>query len=63
MEDMMFSVIEHIPERFIPHFLMEWLDRYTTKRLNKLKQESVRQTWRNICLEDAVNEISARNNP
>lgn len=60
LEDLMFSIIQKLPERFIPRSLMEWLDRYTTKRINELKQQNIKQTWRNIYLQDAINEISNR---
>lgn len=57
---MMFSIIMKLPEKFIPSFLMEWLDKYTTKRINQLKQESVKQTWHNMYLQKAVDDISKR---
>lgn len=56
----MFSTIQKLPEKFIPRFLMKWLERYTTKRINELKQQSIKQTWRNMYLQKAVNEITNR---
>ena len=58
LEDMMFSIILKVPERLIPHFVMEWLDRYTTKRINQLKQQNIKNTWRNLYLQKAVDDIS-----
>ncbi len=58
LEDLCFNIIMKIPERFIPSFIMEWLDKYTTKRINQLKQEHIKQTWHNLYLEKAVDEIS-----
>lgn len=60
LEDLMFAIVQKIPEKYVPQFLMEWLDRYTTKRLNELKQQTIHQTWRNLYLEKAVNDISDR---
>lgn len=60
LEDLMFSVIMKLPDGFIPHFLMEWLSNYTTRRIQKLQQEHIKQTWKNMYLQDAVNEISNR---
>lgn len=60
---MMFFIIMKLPEGFIPRSFMEWLDRYTTKRINELKQQNIKQTWRNMYLQDAINEISNRKNP
>lgn len=56
-EDILFSIIQKLPEKFIPSPLMNWLDRYLDKRINELKQESIKQTWRNMYLQDAVDHI------
>lgn len=61
LEDLMFSVVQRFPERLIPSPIMDWLDHYTTKRIDQLRQQSIKQTWRNMSLENAVNEISAKN--
>ena len=47
-----------LPDRFIPSALMDWLDRYTTKRINQLKQQNIKNTWRNLYLQKAVDDIS-----
>ena len=60
LEDLMFAVVQRLPEAYIPSFLMEWLDRYTTNRLNELKQQTIHQTWRNLYLEKAATDISNR---
>ena len=60
LEDLTFSIIMHLPERFIPHWLLNWIDRYTTKRISQLKQQNIKQTWRKLSLDKAVNEISNR---
>ena len=59
-EDLLFKLIMKLPEEFIPSALMEWLDRYTTKRINQLELQNVKQTWRNVYLQKAVDEISNR---
>lgn len=56
----MFSIFQKLPEKFIPRWLMEWLDHYTTKRINELKQQHIKQVWKNMYLQNAVNEISNR---
>ena len=56
-EDLLFSIIQKIPERFIPSFILEWLDRYTDRRINQLKQEQIKATWKKMYLQDAVNQI------
>lgn len=59
-EDAMFSIILKMPERLIPRLLMEWLDRYTTKRINQLNQEIIKDKWKSVYLQKAVDEISNR---
>lgn len=57
LEDITFSVIQRIPEKFIPHWLMNWLSRYLDKRISELKQQSIKMTWRNMYLQNAVDDI------
>ena len=59
-EDILFSIIQKLPERFIPSPLMNWLNRYLDKRIAQLKQESIKMTWQNMYLQDAVSEIYSR---
>lgn len=56
-EDLLFSIIQKNPERFIPSLLMSWLDRYTDRRINQLKQEQIKATWKKMYLEKAVEQI------
>lgn len=60
LEDIIFSVAIHLPEPFIPSFLMDWLERYTTKRTQELQQEIIRERWKQVYLEKAINEIHSR---
>ena len=63
LEDLLFKIIMKLPDRFIPSALMDWLDRYTTKRINQLKQQNIKNTWRNLYLQKAVDDISNRQQP
>lgn len=58
LENAVFSIIQKLPEKLIPLPLMEWLDRYLDKRINELKQQTIKQTWRNMYLQDAIDKIS-----
>ena len=60
LESISFSIIQRIPEKFIPHWLMNWLEKYLDKRINELKQESIKMTWRNMYLQSATHEIHNR---
>lgn len=57
LEDIAFSIIQRIPDKFIPHWLMNWLEKYLDKRISELKQESIRIAWRNMYLQKAVDDI------
>lgn len=57
-EDIFFSIIQKIPERFIPSSVMDWIERYTDKRINQLKQEQIKAVWKKMHLENAIDEIS-----
>lgn len=56
-ENLMFEIIQKVPERFIPNFVLWWVDRYTTKRISELKQQIIQDRWKEIGLEKAVNDI------
>ena len=60
IENSMFWILEKIPEKFIPNFLMNWLDKYTAKKINKLKQEIVKDRWKEAGLEKALDNIQSR---
>ena len=60
LEDIAFSIIQRIPEKFIPHWLMNWLEKYLDKRISELKQESIRMTWQNMYLQSAIDDIHTR---
>lgn len=62
LEDMMFSIVQKMPDRFIPGFIMEWLDRYTTKRIAELKQGIIKDRWESMELDKAVDNISIKQN-
>lgn len=59
-ENIAFSIIQQIPDKFIPHWLMNWLEKYLDRRISELKQESIKMTWRNMYLQSATNEIHNR---
>lgn len=58
IEDILFFLISKLPEKLIPHFLMEWLDLYTTKRIAELKHQIIKDNWRTVALEKIVEVIS-----
>lgn len=59
-EDIVFSIIQRIPEKLLPHWLMNWLEKYLDKRISELKQQSIKMTWRNLYLQKSITEINNR---
>lgn len=59
-ENILFRIIQRMPERFIPNFLMDWLDRYTSKRIAQLKQQIIKDNWKEVTLEKALDDIRSR---
>lgn len=63
LEDLLFSIIQHMPEKMIPACLMNWMERYTSKRIAELKQQIIRNRWQTIELEKIVDDIHNREQP
>lgn len=59
-ENLLFSIIQKLPEKFIPRCLMNKLEKYLDKRISELKQESIRMTWQNMYLQSAIDDIHTR---
>lgn len=57
VEDLLFAIICKLPEKFIPSLLMNWIDKYLDKRIKKLKQQSIKMTWKNMYLQNTVTKI------
>lgn len=57
LEDIAFSIILKLPEKFIPQWIMNRLEKYLDKRISELKQQSIQMTWRNMYLQKAVDDI------
>lgn len=57
LEDILFSTIQRIPEKYIPCWLMNWLEKYLDKRISELKHQSIKMTWHNMCLQNAVDDM------
>ena len=62
LEDILFSIIQKLPEPLIPSCIMEWLETYINKRTQELQAEIIRQQWQHIHLEKAIEEIHHQQN-
>lgn len=56
LEDFIFSIVEKLPERFIPPKMMNLLGRHLNKRLQQLEQQNIEDTWRLVYLGKAIKE-------
>lgn len=59
-EDMLFSIVQKVPEPLIPAFVMNWVESYIDKRTRKLQEEIIRQKWRQIHLEKCAEKIHGK---
>lgn len=57
LEDILFSIIQKLPDKYVPQWLMNWLEKYLDKRISELKQQSIKMTWHNMYLQGAINDI------
>jgi len=60
LEELIFSIVQKLPEHLIPHWLMDWMEQYLNKRITQLQQETIKQNWKNTYLQKAVTEIHNR---
>lgn len=61
-EDILFSIIQKVPEAFIPAPIMEWLNKYIDRRTQEIDEELIRMQWQQVYLEEALEEIHEKQN-
>lgn len=59
-EDALLSLTLFITNYWQPKFLMNWLDRYTIRRISQLQAEQVKNNWKTVGLQEAVKQIRSR---
>ena len=59
-EDLAFSIILKLPERFIPQWLMNWFTHYADKRIQELQQQIIKNRWTQDALERALADIRSQ---
>ena len=60
LENMAFFIIQQTPEKFLPHWLINSLDKYLDRRISELEQESIKMTWHNMYLQNSLTETHNR---
>ena len=60
LEDLIFAIIQKIPEKYITSSFMNWMEHYANKRLSELQSQIIRKRWQTIELEKAVDNIRVR---
>lgn len=57
LENLFFDVIQRIPERFIPQFIMNRIERYMDKRILEMQQQIIKYKWQEVELEKTVQKL------
>lgn len=60
IEDIIFSILLRIPKSLIPSFILMHLEHYLYQRANTLQCEIIRNRWKNIELDTALEKIKTR---
>lgn len=58
LEDMMFSILLKLPERMIPSFLMNQIEKYINKQISKTKQEIIKDRWKQVALNEVLDKTN-----
>lgn len=45
IEDCIFTLFGRLPDRLIPAFVLNWMERYTDRRLTELKAQIIKSKW------------------
>lgn len=62
LEDALLTLALWVTNYWQPSFLMDWLDRYSTKRIKQLQMEQVKNNWKMVGLQEVVDQIRGRQN-
>lgn len=57
LEDLLFSVLQRLPEKIIPQPAMDWMFSYVEKRTQEIQHQIVRQNWKKAELEQILTEL------
>lgn len=60
IEDIILSILLRIPKSLIPSFILIHLEHYLYQRANTLQCEIIRNRWKNIELDTALEKIKTR---
>ena len=57
LEDLLFSVLQRLPEKLIPQPAMDWMFSYVEKRTQEIQHQIVWQNWKKAELEQILTEL------
>ena len=60
IEDIIFSILLRMPKSLIPSFILIRLEHYLYQRANALQYEIIRNRWKNIELDTALEKIKTQ---
>ena len=57
LEDLLFTLVSKLPESLIPKSVMDWLGRYTNKRIAELQRQIIYDRWLSVELDETFKQI------
>ena len=57
LEDLLFTLVSKLPESLIPKSVMDWLGRYTNKRIAELQRQIIHDRWQTVKLDETLKQI------
>ncbi len=57
LENLLFTLVSKLPESLIPKSVMDWLGRYTNKRIAELQRQIIHDRWQTVKLDETLKQI------
>lgn len=57
LEDLFFTLVSKLPESLIAKSVMDWLGRYTNKRIAELQRQIIHDRWQTVKLDETLKQI------
>lgn len=57
LENLLFTLVSKLPESLIPKSVMDWLGRYTNKRIAELQRQIIHDRWLSVELDETLKQI------
>ena len=57
IENLFFEIIQRIPDRFIPQFIMNRIEKYMDNRILEMQQQIIKYKWEQAELEKTIKKL------